>query len=82
MVDFDWKEKYKSKIAVASEAMKVIKSGDYIFIGSACAQPHHLVAALVEHSAHIYDAHIIHILTMGEAPYANEKFREKFKMYS
>jgi len=82
MVDFDWKEKYKSKIAAASEAMKVIKSGDYIFIGSACAQPHHLVAALVEHSAHIYDAHIIHMLTMGEAPYANEKFREKFKMNS
>jgi acyl-CoA hydrolase/RimJ/RimL family protein N-acetyltransferase len=82
MVDFDWKEKYKSKITVASEAMKVIKSGDYIFIGSACAQPHHLVAALVEHSAHIYDAHIIHMLTMGEAPYANEKFREKFKMNS
>jgi len=82
MVDFDWKEKYKSKIAAASEAVKVIKSGDYIFIGSACAQPHHLVAALVEHSAHIYDAHIIHMLTMGEAPYANEKFREKFKMNS
>jgi len=82
MVDFDWKEKYKPKIAAASEAMKVIKSGDYIFIGSACAQPHHLVAALVEHSAHIYDAHIVHMLTMGEAPYANEKFREKFKMNS
>jgi acyl-CoA hydrolase/RimJ/RimL family protein N-acetyltransferase len=82
MVDFDWKEKYKSKIAAASEAMKVVKSGDYIFIGSACAQPHHLVAALVEHSAHIYDAHIVHMLTMGEAPYANEKFREKFKMNS
>jgi acyl-CoA hydrolase/RimJ/RimL family protein N-acetyltransferase len=82
MVDFDWKEKYKSKIAVASEAMKVIKSGDYIFIGSACAQPQHLISSLVEHSSHIYDAHIVHMLTMGEAPYAQEKYREKFKMNS
>ena len=82
MVDFDWKEKYKSKVTTATEAMKLIKSGDHIFIGTACAQPQHLVAALVEHSAHIYDAHIVHLLTMGAAPYADEKFREKFKMNS
>ncbi|MGA2171957.1 MAG: GNAT family N-acetyltransferase [Sedimentisphaerales bacterium] len=82
MADFDWTEKYKSKITSAAEAMKLVKSGDYIFIGTACAQPQHLVAALVEHSAHIYDAHIIHLLTMGDAPYVNEKYREKFKMNS
>ncbi len=36
----------------------------------------------MEHSDHIYDAHIVHLLTMGEAPYVDEKFREKFKMNS
>ena len=36
----------------------------------------------MEHSDHIYDAHIVHLLTMGEAPYVHEKFREKFKMNS
>jgi acyl-CoA hydrolase/RimJ/RimL family protein N-acetyltransferase len=82
MVDFDWKEKYKSKVMTAGQAMKFVKSGDHIFIGTACAQPQHLVEALVEHSAHIYDAHIVHLLTMGAAPYAQEKFREKFKMNS
>ncbi len=82
MQEFDWKEKYKTKVAVAATAMKVIKSGDYIFIGTACAQPQHLVKALVEHSAHIYDAHIVHLLTMGPAPYAEEKYRDKFKMNS
>ena len=82
MADFDWKEKYKAKITDAASAMKLIKSGDHIFIGSACAQPQHLVAALVEHSAHIYDAHIVHLLTIGAAPYVAEKFREKFKMNS
>ncbi len=82
MQEFDWKEKYKSKITTADDAIKVIKSGDYIFIGTACAQPHHLVTALVAHSAHIYDTHIVHLLTMGDAPYANEKYREKFKMNS
>jgi acyl-CoA hydrolase len=75
-----WKEKYKEKIGTAFSAMKLIKPGDSIFIGTGCAQPQHLVNALVEHSSHIYDAHIIHLLTMGLAPYADEKFRERFKM--
>lgn len=82
MQAFDWKVKYKDKISSAAAAMKLIKSGNSIFIGTGCAQPQHLVDALVKHSSHIYDAHIIHLLTMGTAPYADEKFREKFKMNS
>lgn len=79
---FNWKEKYKDKTGTAAAAMKLIKSGNRIFIGTGCAQPQHLVNALVEYSGHIYDAHIVHLLTMGAAPYADEKFREKFKMNS
>ena len=82
MQEFDWKEKYQDKISTAAAAMKLIKSGNSIFIGTGCAQPQHLVNALVEYSSKIYDAHIIHLLTMGTAPYADEKFREKFKMNS
>jgi acyl-CoA hydrolase/RimJ/RimL family protein N-acetyltransferase len=82
MQELDWKEKYKDKIRATSAAMKLVKSGDRVFIGTGCGQPQHLVQALVEHSSHIYDAHIVHLLTMGAAPYADEKFREKFKMNS
>ena len=82
MQPFDWTEKYKDKIGTAATAMKLIRSGDSIFIGTGCGQPQHLVNALVEHSDHIYDAHIIHLLTMGTAPYIDEKFHEKFKMNS
>jgi acyl-CoA hydrolase len=76
----DWKDKYKDKIAAASSAMKLIKSGDNIFVGTGCGQPQHLISALAEHCGHVHDAHIIHLLTMGAAAYADEKFREKFKM--
>jgi acyl-CoA hydrolase/RimJ/RimL family protein N-acetyltransferase len=82
MNGFDWKERHKAKVGTAPAAMKLIKSGNSVFIGTGCAQPQHLVDALVEHSSHIYDAHIVHLLTMGTAPYADEKFREKFKMNS
>ncbi|MFW6155581.1 MAG: acetyl-CoA hydrolase/transferase family protein, partial [Planctomycetota bacterium] len=82
MQQFDWKTKYAKYIRNAASAMKLIQAGDSIFIGTGCGQPQHLVDALVTHSGHIADAHVIHLLTMGAAPYAHEKFREKFKMNS
>jgi len=82
MAEFDWKQKYADRVATAPEALKVVKPGHHIFIGTGCGQPQHLVRALVEHSAHISDANIMHLLTMGVAPYADERFREKFKMNS
>jgi acyl-CoA hydrolase len=82
MNTFDWKQKYDYLIKSSKEAMKMIQPGDSIFIGTGCGQPQHLVQSLVDYGDHIYDAHIIHLLTMGAAPYASEQFREKFKMNS
>jgi len=58
MQEFDWKEKYKEKISTAVAAVKLIKSGNNIFVGTGCGQPQHLVNILVEQSSHIYDAHM------------------------
>jgi len=82
MQGFEWTEKYKDKIGTAPAAMKLIQPGNSIFIGTGCSQPGHLVEALVEHSSHVHDAHIVHLLTIGAAPYIDTKFREKFKMNS
>ena len=82
MSTFDWKEKYGHLIKSSKEVVKEIHPGDSIFIGTGCGQPQHLVNALIDHGDHISDAHIIHLLTMGAAPYATEKFRDKFKMNS
>jgi acyl-CoA hydrolase len=82
MSAFDWKEKYADRIGTAAQAIKTVRPGNSVFIGTGCGQPQHLVNALVAHSGHITDAHIIHLLTMGAAPYAAESLREKFKMNS
>ncbi len=82
MQEIDWKKKYENKIKAAHTAMKLVKPGNRIFIGTGCAGPQHLVNTLVEYSSEIYDTHIVHLLTMGAAPYANEKFRETFKVNS
>ncbi len=82
MADGAWREKYSDLIGSAGDAIRQIRSGDNIFIGTGCGQPQHLVNTLVEHSEKIYDAHIIHLLTMGSAPYASEKFTDRFNMNS
>ena len=79
MVDFDWKETYADRIGNAREALKFIKPGNSIFIGTGCGQPQHLVDALVIHAKDVYDARIIHMLTMGEAPYVEDEFQDRFK---
>jgi len=78
----DWKQRYRDQVATAAAAMRLIKSGNSVFIGTGCGQPQHLVEALVTHCGHVTDAHIIHLLTMGSAPYADERFRERFKTNS
>ncbi len=78
--EVDWQAKYRDRIGTAAAAMKLVRPGDSIFIGTGCGQPQHLVQAMVEHTGHVYDAHVIHLLTKGVAPYADERFRERFKM--
>ncbi|MEK7270510.1 MAG: GNAT family N-acetyltransferase [Planctomycetota bacterium] len=82
MASAAWKQKYKDRIVTAETAMKRISPGDRIFIGTGCGKPQHLVDALVHHTDHVDDAHVIHLLTIGSAPWAEERFREKFKMNS
>jgi acyl-CoA hydrolase len=82
MGDFNWKEKFGDIIVNASEAVKKIKPGDSVFIGTGCGQPKFLVDELVARSGHISDSNIIHFLAVGQAPYARESLRGTFSMSS
>lgn len=72
-MNIDW----KSKLVKPEEAIKVVKSGYRVFIGSACATPQSLVRALTQINAE--DVEIAHILTLGVAPYAQEELAGKFR---
>jgi acyl-CoA hydrolase/RimJ/RimL family protein N-acetyltransferase len=82
MSDFNWQEAFKDLIGTPQDAMKLIKPGDNIFIGTGCGTPQYLVDLLMTKTGHVYDANIIHFLSMGTAPYVDEKMQEKFKMKS
>src|SRR3990172_4015416 len=58
----------------APEALAGLRNGLRVFIGSGCAQPQHLVAALAEAVGDLYDIEIVHILTVGDAPYTDARF--------
>ena len=47
MSDTSLQEKFKSKLRTADEAVRMIRSGQRVFIGSSCGEPQHLVNALL-----------------------------------
>jgi acyl-CoA hydrolase/GNAT superfamily N-acetyltransferase len=77
-----WKEKYKSLIATADQAVKHIGPGQRIFIGTGCAEPLELVTALTKRAYELPDTEIIHLLTFGEAPYAHKELTQYFRVNS
>lgn len=54
----------------AYDAMNYLRSGMRVFIGSGCAAPQTLIAALTRRVPQVYDVEVLHILTHGPAPYA------------
>ncbi|MEN6332001.1 MAG: acetyl-CoA hydrolase, partial [Smithella sp.] len=75
-----WQNKYPEKFASEDIIFGRIHRGDTIFIASACAEPQYLVSGLiryVESKPHaFFDAEIIHVRTLGVAPYTEKKFKQ------
>ncbi len=71
---------YDEKKTSLDEALGLIKTGDHIFIGSACGEPQYLVNGLVEKASHLADNEILHVHTLGVAPYANPKYSDRFRL--
>ena len=75
----NWKEHYDSHTMSAAEAVRAIRSGQRIFVGSNSAEPQNLVNALTRDADHIEHADIVHIMTLGTAPYSEAKFQNRFR---
>ena len=64
----------------AAEAVADVRSGDRVFIGSGGATPLALIRALTDRADELRDVHIVHLLTMGEAPYAEPELADSFRL--
>lgn len=77
------KEQYPKKFVSEKTIFSNIHPGDRIFIGTACGEPQYLVQALIKYvetnPKAFFDAEVLHIWTLGVAPYTNEKFKRNFR---
>ncbi len=62
----------------AEEAVKIIKSGDNVYIHSVAAAPQLLIKAMTERAAELQAVEIFHLHTEGAAPYAAPEFSKSF----
>lgn len=60
---------YQSRVTTAEEAVKVIKSGNRVFLTGNVSVPQKLLAALVGHAPNVRDVEICQALTVGSADY-------------
>jgi acyl-CoA hydrolase/GNAT superfamily N-acetyltransferase len=80
--DPDWQKKYAGQIASAEEAVARIRPGQRVFVGTGCAEPLELVRALTQSAAELTETEIVHLLTMGDAPYAHKEMTQHFRVNS
>jgi acyl-CoA hydrolase/GNAT superfamily N-acetyltransferase len=63
-----WADKYVENRRSAGDALKLIKPGQRVFIGSSCGEPQHLVRALSEMSNYLKDIEINRLMTLETTP--------------
>jgi len=80
--DPNWQEAYKPQILSATEAVKKIRPGQRIFIGTGTGEPLQLVSALSKRAFELPDTEIVHLLTFGDAPYAHRELTQYFRVNS
>jgi len=77
METIDWRTNYAEKLKTADKALEVLKPGQRVFVGSACGTPQKLVQALADKP--IEDVEIVHLLTLGVAPYAQKAMASRYR---
>ncbi|HEX7177165.1 MAG TPA: GNAT family N-acetyltransferase [Pyrinomonadaceae bacterium] len=75
----NWQAQYREKLKDAARAVRAVRRGQKVFIGSGAAEPQALVRALSDRAEELADTEIYHIMTLGIAPYAESKFARHFR---
>ncbi len=81
-----WVERFPEKFAPEERIFELVHPGARIFIGTACGEPQSLVKALVKyvqsHPTALLDAELVQVWNLGVTPYADEKFKDNFRLNS
>lgn len=75
----DWQVRYAAKLARAEEAVRLIPPRKRILIGSGAAEPSGLVEAMVTHGTQLAGNEVVHLMTLGSAPYVQPGLEGRFR---
>ncbi len=78
-----WKKKYPKKFAPEEDIFGSIQRGDRIFISTGCGEPQYLVQALATYLGSnpraFAETQVMHVWSLGVAPYADQQFDYNFR---
>ena len=74
-----WEVDYKNKLQTAEEALRCVDSGMRVYIQPGCAEPGALLEALMSRAPFVHDVEIVHMMTLGPAPYVAPEMEGHFR---
>jgi 4-hydroxybutyrate CoA-transferase len=74
-----WETEYTKRRKTADEALACVKSGMRVYIQPGCAEPETLVEALMRRGPDLSNVEIVHMMTMGCAPYVAPEMAGHFR---
>lgn len=74
-----WLARYREKRVTADVAMAELKSGMRVYIHPGCAVPEPLVEAMMRRGPDVENVEVVHLMSMGPAPYADPEWEGHFR---
>ena len=74
-----WENEYQRKLKTAEDALRCVQSGMRVYIQPGCAEPETLVEALMRRAPFVEDVEVVHMMTMGPAPYVAPEMAGHFR---
>jgi len=74
-----WSESFRRKVTTAENAVKVIKSGDHLWVHAGCNNPEELIRAMTRRAGELQGVEVAHLLTFGAADYAAPQYAGSFR---
>ncbi len=78
-MSMSWEMEYKKRLRMADDALQCVQSGMRVYIQPGCAEPETLVEALMRRGPEVHNVEIVHMMTMGCAPYVAPEMAGHFR---
>jgi 4-hydroxybutyrate CoA-transferase len=78
-MSMSWEMDYKKRLRTADQALQCVQSGMRVYIQPGCAEPETLVEALMRRGPEVFNVEIVHMMTMGCAPYVAPEMAGHFR---